>query len=205
VIALAVGSLAPARGQIFGEWPVRYGVTSSFWYDGRADNRDFPSNGVFPGNFAADPITAAIGGAAGFLESNPRRSAVPYPSQTYVGPVRNLTSAIRPTIFSRTPVFAVEAGCAVGQVAECLADSLVVRRERSVRIAHAKKRKNDGGQKSGISMILPKLSGYEAVWIQGCLDIESRDRHDEDPPNPHPAYARKLLRRPCACRIAVAR
>ena len=91
VIALAVGTLAPARGQIIGERPVRYGVTSSFWYDGRADNRDFPSNGVFPGNFAADPITAAIGGAAGFLESNPRRSAVPYPSQTYVGPVRNLT------------------------------------------------------------------------------------------------------------------
>ena len=91
LVALAAGSPVPASAQIFGERPVRYGVTSSFWYDGRADNRDFPSNGVFPGNFAADPISAAIGGAAGFLESNPRRSPVPYPSQTYVGPVRNLT------------------------------------------------------------------------------------------------------------------
>ena len=86
--ALAAGS--PASAQIFGEPQVRYGVTSSFHYDGRGDNRDFPTNGVFPGNFAADPIDASTGGAAGFLESNPRRSVVPYPSRTYVGPVRNL-------------------------------------------------------------------------------------------------------------------
>jgi hypothetical protein len=85
LMALAVTS--PASAQIFGERPLRYGVTSSFYYDGRGDNRDFPANGVFPGNFAANPIDAAIGGAAGFLESNPRRSPLAYPSRTYVGPV----------------------------------------------------------------------------------------------------------------------
>jgi hypothetical protein len=89
LMALAGGSAPPASAQVFAEPPIRYGVTSSFYYDGRGDNRDFPTNGVFPGNFAADPIDAAIGGAAGFLEINPRRSPAPYPSQTYVAPVRN--------------------------------------------------------------------------------------------------------------------
>ena len=94
LLLLALTTLAansPVSAQTFGAPPIRYGVTSSFYYDGRGDNRDFPTNGVFPGNFAADPIDAGIGGAAGFLESNPRRSAVPYPSQTYVGPVRRTT------------------------------------------------------------------------------------------------------------------
>jgi hypothetical protein len=91
LMTVAVGSPVTASAQFFGERPIRYGSTSGFYYDGRGDNRDFPTNGVFPGNFAADPIDAQIGGAAGFLEINPRRSAVPYPSQTYVGPVRNLS------------------------------------------------------------------------------------------------------------------
>lgn len=88
VALTAFAATAPATAQIFGERPIRYGNTSSFWYDGRGDNRDFPTNGAFPGNFAADPAYAAIG-AAGFLESNPRRSAMPYPSQTYFGPARD--------------------------------------------------------------------------------------------------------------------
>ena len=89
LMALAAGAPVSASAQIFNDRPVRYGVTSGFYYDGRGDNRDFPTNGVFPGNFAADPIDASIGGAAGFLEINPRRSPVPYPSRTYVAPMRD--------------------------------------------------------------------------------------------------------------------
>jgi hypothetical protein len=50
----------------------------------RDDDRDAPSNGFFPGNFAASPSVALIG-AAGLLGSNPRRSAAPYPSQVVFG------------------------------------------------------------------------------------------------------------------------
>jgi hypothetical protein len=77
-------STAAAFAQNYGERSIRYGNTSSFAFDGRDDNRDFPTNGFFPGNFAADPSFAAIG-AAGFLGSNPQRSAWPYPSQLYFG------------------------------------------------------------------------------------------------------------------------
>jgi hypothetical protein len=86
----AFAAAAPAAAQNYGERTLRYGNTSSFYYDARNDDRDFQSNGVFPGNFAPDPIFATIG-AAGFLESNPRRSAVPYPSQVYFGPARDLS------------------------------------------------------------------------------------------------------------------
>ena len=86
----AFAAAAPASAQNYGERTLRYGNTSSFYYDSRNDDRDFPSNGAFPGNFAPDPIFATIG-AAGFLESNPRRSAVPYPSQVYFGPSRDFT------------------------------------------------------------------------------------------------------------------
>jgi hypothetical protein len=89
-VAMTVAT-APASAQYFGEHPIRYGNTSSWFYDGRADHRDFPVNGFFPGNFAADPIYAAIGGAAGFLDINPQRSAAPYPSQTYFGFARDRT------------------------------------------------------------------------------------------------------------------
>ena len=54
------------------------GLTPVGWYyDGRDDGRDFPTNGFFPGDFAADPASAAIG-AAGLFGSTPARS---YPSQ----------------------------------------------------------------------------------------------------------------------------
>jgi len=89
VAALMVfATMASASAQNFGERPVRYGYTSGHYFDSRNDDRDFPNNGFFPGNFAAAPIFAAIG-AAGFLESNPRRSAKPYPSQTYFAVVRS--------------------------------------------------------------------------------------------------------------------
>ncbi|OIQ73422.1 hypothetical protein GALL_449450 [mine drainage metagenome] len=84
-------SMAAASAQNYGERPIRYGNTSGHFFDGRGDHRDFPTDGFFPGNFAADPVYAAIGGAAGFLESNPQRSAAPYPSQTYFGFARDRT------------------------------------------------------------------------------------------------------------------
>jgi hypothetical protein len=75
----------PALAQDYVVRPLRYGNTSSWYFDARNDHRDFPTNGLFPGNFAADPLLASIG-SAGFLESNPYRSARPYPSQVYFGP-----------------------------------------------------------------------------------------------------------------------
>jgi len=42
----------------------------AWYYDGRDDHRDFPTNGFFPGDFAADPAHAAIG-AAGLFGSTP--------------------------------------------------------------------------------------------------------------------------------------
>ena len=90
LLAAFAASMAsvPASGQSYGERPQRYGNTANFFnYDNRDDQRDFPTNGVFPGNFAADPFTASVG-AAGWLGSNPQHSAVPYPSQTYYVDVR---------------------------------------------------------------------------------------------------------------------
>ena len=72
-------------GDYYGARPLRYGNTSSWSFDARNDDRDFPNNGFFPGNFAADPWQASIG-AAGFLESNPYRSPWRYPSEVYFRP-----------------------------------------------------------------------------------------------------------------------
>ena len=61
------------------------GFPRIIWYfDGRDDNRDFPTNGFFPGDFAANPAGAAIG-AAGIFGSNPSRASNSYPSQAIVG------------------------------------------------------------------------------------------------------------------------
>jgi hypothetical protein len=86
-ILVAAALATPAcAGDDYGPRPLRYGITSPWWtFDARNDDRDIPSNGMFPGNFAASPPLASIG-AAGFLESNPYRSARPYPSQVYFGP-----------------------------------------------------------------------------------------------------------------------
>ncbi|MGA2286834.1 BA14K family protein [Bradyrhizobium sp.] len=49
----------------------RSGPPRIIWFfDGRDDTRDFPTNGFFPGDFAADPFGAAIG-AAGLFGSTP--------------------------------------------------------------------------------------------------------------------------------------
>jgi hypothetical protein len=82
-IVAALLASQPASAQIFGDRPMRYGITSNFFnYDNRVDQRDFPTNGVFPGNFATSPFFASIG-AAGWLGSNPQHQAQPYPSQSY--------------------------------------------------------------------------------------------------------------------------
>jgi hypothetical protein len=79
---------APASAQTYGERPQRYGNTASFFfYDNRNDQRDFPTNGAFPGNFAADRFSAGVG-SAGWLESNPQHQRRPYPSQSYYVDVR---------------------------------------------------------------------------------------------------------------------
>jgi BA14K-like protein len=71
---------------------LRYGNTGGWSFDARNDDRDSPSNGFFPGNFAPNPLAASIG-AAGFLESNPRRSGAPYPSQVIFGPPNGSTAS----------------------------------------------------------------------------------------------------------------
>jgi len=59
-----------------------------WYYDGRDDNRDFPTNGFFPGDFAAHPAAAWIG-AAGLFGSNPEHATVEYPSQVVIGSPRD--------------------------------------------------------------------------------------------------------------------
>jgi hypothetical protein len=85
VLACAAATTA-APAQDYGGRPVRFGNTSAWSFDGRDDDRDFPTNGFFPGNFAADPPGAAIG-AAGLFGSTPWHSARPYPSQVILGAV----------------------------------------------------------------------------------------------------------------------
>jgi len=75
---------APGLAEGLGHGVIRYGQTSGWLYDNRDDNRDFPTNGVFPGNYAARPAIAWIG-AGGFAGGTPQRSAVPYPSQVVFG------------------------------------------------------------------------------------------------------------------------
>ena len=80
----AMMASVPAKAQGYGEGR-RYnnGNTASFFfYDNRDDQRDFRTNGVFPGNFATDPFMAGVG-AAGWLGSNPQHQGAPYPSRSY--------------------------------------------------------------------------------------------------------------------------
>jgi hypothetical protein len=85
---LASAATTAALAQDYGARPLRFGNTSGWYFDGRDDNRDFPANGTFPGNFAANPANAAIG-AAGIFGSTPWHSAVPYPSQVIIGSARD--------------------------------------------------------------------------------------------------------------------
>jgi BA14K-like protein len=49
----------------------RYPAYTAWHFDGRDDVRDFPTNGFFPGDFAAHPAGVAIG-AAGIFGWTPR-------------------------------------------------------------------------------------------------------------------------------------
>lgn len=69
-VFLACLTMAPVFAQDYGRPVLRYGDTSGWYYDGRDDNRDFPTNGLFPGNFATNPANAWIG-AAGISEARP--------------------------------------------------------------------------------------------------------------------------------------
>jgi hypothetical protein len=102
LFAVLLGSVTSAPAQDYrreyykayrfghGERPQRYGNTASFFnYDNRDDQRDLPTNGVFPGNFAGNPLLASVG-AAGWLGTNPAHQPYPYPSQTYAVDVRGL-------------------------------------------------------------------------------------------------------------------
>jgi hypothetical protein len=84
VAVLTSAATTAALAQDDGGRALRFGGTSGWYYDGRGDVRDFPTNGFFPGNFAADPANAAIG-SAGIFGSTPWRSALPYPSQVIKG------------------------------------------------------------------------------------------------------------------------
>jgi hypothetical protein len=57
------GPYGPAGSRPFLRRDLSY---HAWYYDGRDDHRDFPSNGFFPGDFAADPAHAAIGAAGLF-------------------------------------------------------------------------------------------------------------------------------------------
>ena len=94
VLAALVFVTPVFAGDYYGARPLRYGNTSGWSFDARNDDRDFPNNGFFPGNFAADPWQASIG-AAGFLESNPYRSPWRYPSEVYFRPAGDQIACAR--------------------------------------------------------------------------------------------------------------
>lgn len=83
-----------AQAQDLGLRPLRYGNTSSWYYDNRDDHRDYPTNGFFPGNFSADPPSSWLG-ISGVLAGNSERSVLPYPSQVVIGAVPYRPACLR--------------------------------------------------------------------------------------------------------------
>lgn len=94
IATLLIASVAQTQAQDLGLRPLRYGNTSAWNYDNRDDQRDFPTNGFFPGNFTADPSTAWLG-IAGALAGNSYRSPLPYPSQVVIGPAPHQPACLR--------------------------------------------------------------------------------------------------------------
>jgi hypothetical protein len=69
--ATILASTGAACAQSAHEPFLRQGSFPAPWYyDGRDDTRDFPNNGFFPGNFAANPAGAWLG-AAGIFGATP--------------------------------------------------------------------------------------------------------------------------------------
>jgi hypothetical protein len=79
VILASMGAL-PLSAQEGGNGPgrvpflQRYPAYTAWHFDGRDDVRDFPTNGFFPGDFAANPPAAGIGAAGlfGWTARSPR-------------------------------------------------------------------------------------------------------------------------------------
>jgi hypothetical protein len=92
-IALLLATSA-AQAQDLGLRPLRYGNTSGWHYDNRDDDRDYPTNGFFPGNFSADPSTSWLG-ISGAVAGNSERSVLPYPSQVVIGATPYPPSCLR--------------------------------------------------------------------------------------------------------------
>jgi hypothetical protein len=65
-----------------------------WFFDGRDDVRDFPTNGFFPGDFAANPAGAMIG-AAGIFGSTPTGPGFGYPPQATVAPGHGSADCMR--------------------------------------------------------------------------------------------------------------
>ncbi|MDH2381421.1 BA14K family protein [Bradyrhizobium sp. CER78] len=82
--AIALSTAVVSAQDFAPQRPLRYGSTGGAYFDGRNDDRDFRSNGSFPGSFAADPFSAGFG-AAGLFGSTPYHSARLYPSQVIFG------------------------------------------------------------------------------------------------------------------------
>ena len=64
--AAMIASSAAQAQVVYGAGHERYGngnTASFFFYDNRDDQRDLPTNGVFPGNFATEPFFAGVGAA----------------------------------------------------------------------------------------------------------------------------------------------
>ena len=79
-VILASMGVLPLSAQEGGNGPgrvpflQRYPAYTAWSFDGRDDVRDFPTNGFFPGDFAADPPAAGIGAAGlfGWTARSPR-------------------------------------------------------------------------------------------------------------------------------------
>jgi BA14K-like protein len=80
---LACAAITTALAQHCAGRTLRFGNPSGWYFDRRDDRRDFPTNGYFPGSFAATPTNVAIGGA-GIFGSTPWHSAASYPSQVII-------------------------------------------------------------------------------------------------------------------------
>jgi hypothetical protein len=99
IVSMGIGA-ASALAQDYGGRPLRYGNTSGWSFDGRDDDRDFPTNGFFPGNYSADPSGAWLG-VAGIFAGNSHRSAQPYPSQVVIGTTPDPASCRRDRSYDR--------------------------------------------------------------------------------------------------------
>jgi hypothetical protein len=100
---LASMSAAPLSAQEGGNGPgrlpflQRYPAYTAWSFDGGDDVRDFPTNGFFPGDFAANPPAAAIGAAGlfGWTARSPRLADGSPPDCAQRRPYNPATGSVR--------------------------------------------------------------------------------------------------------------